>query len=567
MSKSKNLIKSLLSTLLILGLSVPILASADTKPIEQFYDQGPTVKNVGGYTGVLVEDSFLLTTRQSNLVGFYFENKNGNWVQKDAKTCVAYSDPNCSNADNVWYDAILGACKSTSDTNCVVGVTAIKDGKEFPGKYAQNYPESNEYAFKGDAGLNIPDGGLPSLWTFDGITHQGGDQFMVFPRYFHNGNVFFGSKPPLSPQQFDMGIFAISKSKVANAQKFNIVVDKTRTWWNGSNYGCQSNGSVEGECALSWPLPKNVKYRLEIRTSIPITSFMHGRLLDPTIKIETDPSGRQLFTVEAGPVAVPVLSTWVKNTDMPKALYDYLYAMTNWGGFFTYQDGIGNTRDNVQLLQTFDQYTAETFKEYLWWLDVAKDKSIGDKSLWIAHTLSSSEVASAGEEIRKCLGDAKNLTGIVTTNAGMYVSSPPTFNKEAQSLDYRVTSPHFNEAGKENVGNYNLVISSESARCIYGFTKAPISATVSIISSDGTAQVATTTVNEKNGWIYLSANGFTYSAPTVRVKLTQEAEKPVATPVGKPVAAKKTTITCVKGKTSKKVTAVKPVCPTGYKKK
>jgi hypothetical protein len=571
MRKFNTLIKSLLSTILILGLSVPVFASADTKPIEQFYDQGPSVKNVGGYTGVLVEDSFLLTTRQSNLIGFYFENKDGRWVQKEAKTCTTYSDPNCSNADNIWYDAILGACKSASDTNCVVGVTAIKDGKEIPGKYSQNYPETNEYAFLGDAALNIPDGGLPSLWTFDGISHQGGDQFMVFPRYFHNGNVFFGNKPSVAPQQFDMGIFAISKSKVANAQKFNIVVDKTRTWWNGSNYGCQSNGSVDGECALSWPLPKNVKYRLEIRTSIPITSFMHGRLLDPTIKIETDASGRQLFTVEAGPVSVPVLNTWVKNTDMPKALYDYLYAMKNWGGFFTYQDGVGNTRDNVQLLQTFDQYTAETFKEYLWWLDVAKDKSIGDKSLWIAHTLSSSEVASAGEEIRKCLGDAKNLTGIVTTNAGMYVSSPPTFNKAEQSLDYRVSSPHFNEVGKENVGNYNLVINSESARCIYGFTKAPISATVSIISSDGTAQVATTTVNEKNGWVYLSANGFNYSAPTVRVKLTQEAAKPEAvatpTPTAKPAAAKKTTITCVKGKTSKKVTAVKPVCPTGYKKK
>jgi hypothetical protein len=34
-----------------------------------------------------------------------------------------------------------------------------------------------------------------------------------------------------------------------------------------------------------------------------------------------------------------------------------------------------------------------------------------------------------------------------------------------------------------------------------------------------------------------------------------------------PVAAKKTTITCVKGKTTKKVTAVNPKCPTGYKKK
>jgi hypothetical protein len=32
-------------------------------------------------------------------------------------------------------------------------------------------------------------------------------------------------------------------------------------------------------------------------------------------------------------------------------------------------------------------------------------------------------------------------------------------------------------------------------------------------------------------------------------------------------AAKKTTITCVKGKLTKKVTAVKPICPKGYKKK
>ena len=32
-------------------------------------------------------------------------------------------------------------------------------------------------------------------------------------------------------------------------------------------------------------------------------------------------------------------------------------------------------------------------------------------------------------------------------------------------------------------------------------------------------------------------------------------------------AAKATTITCVKGKTNKKVTAVNPKCPAGYKKK
>jgi hypothetical protein len=39
------------------------------------------------------------------------------------------------------------------------------------------------------------------------------------------------------------------------------------------------------------------------------------------------------------------------------------------------------------------------------------------------------------------------------------------------------------------------------------------------------------------------------------------------TTVTKAVATKMTTVSCVKGKQTKKVTAVKPVCPTGYKKK
>jgi hypothetical protein len=71
--------------------------------------------------------------------------------------------------------------------------------------------------------------------------------------------------------------------------------------------------------------------------------------------------------------------------------------------------------------------------------------------------------------------------------------------------------------------------------------------------------VATIVVNEKNGWLTLAAYNFTFSAPTVSVKLTQDKPKVVTPP--KPVIKK---ITCVKGKVTKKITATK--CPTGYKK-
>jgi M6 family metalloprotease-like protein len=49
------------------------------------------------------------------------------------------------------------------------------------------------------------------------------------------------------------------------------------------------------------------------------------------------------------------------------------------------------------------------------------------------------------------------------------------------------------------------------------------------------------------------------------LKIKQEAK--AAAEKAAAAASKKTTITCVKGKLTKKVTAVKPVCPKGYKKK
>ena len=158
-----------------------------------------------------------------------------------------------------------------------------------------------------------------------------------------------------------------------------------------------------------------------------------------------------------------------------------------------------------------------------------------------------------------------------STNATNYLSEPPVFDEETQSLNYKVASPHYDKSGKENLGTYDLIINSKLARCIYSYTSAPVQASVSIINAAGEQLVTTSTLSEKNGWLRLSVKGFTFSAPTVRVKLTQEAEVPVVvatpTPSAKPAAAKKTTINCFKGKTTKKVTAVKPVCPAGFKKK
>jgi hypothetical protein len=169
-----------------------------------------------------------------------------------------------------------------------------------------------------------------------------------------------------------------------------------------------------------------------------------------------------------------------------------------------------------------------------------------------------------------CFAKSNGFAGVVSTNAAQYIDGPPTFDKSEGVLDYKVAAPHLTSTGDIFKGTYDLVMSSAVARCLYGFSQAPVGATISIVSETGEPNIATTLVREKDGFLNLAAYNFTFSSPTVRVKLTQEAAptpSPSASASTVPVAAKKTSITCVKGKTSKKVTAVNPKCPIGYKKK
>ena len=161
------------------------------------------------------------------------------------------------------------------------------------------------------------------------------------------------------------------------------------------------------------------------------------------------------------------------------------------------------------------------------------------------------------QDSAECFRDSTKFLGAVTTNAMMYSGGPPIFNKDQGTLEYKVGAPHLTSKGEVFKGSYDLQVSAQVARCLYKFTAAPIQASISIVNESGANSIATTVLNEKDGWLRLAAYGFTFSTPTVRIKLSQAA---------KPVAGK-SSITCVKGKTTKKVTAIKPTCPTGYKKK
>jgi hypothetical protein len=187
-----------------------------------------------------------------------------------------------------------------------------------------------------------------------------------------------------------------------------------------------------------------------------------------------------------------------------------------------------------------------------------------------------------------CSADKTKLHGLVVTNAPITEQGPPEF-KEG-SLNYRVAGIHKNIDGSDFQGRYTYIVRSDTARCYYGFSKAPIQASVQVISSNSSSQVASVLVSERDGFIKLQADNFTFSSPTIKIKLEQPAASvptPVATPTPTPTpsvapvtptpaatsivapvkVAKTLTLTCLKGKLIKKVTGVNPRCPVGYVKK
>lgn len=130
-----------------------------------------------------------------------------------------------------------------------------------------------------------------------------------------------------------------------------------------------------------------------------------------------------------------------------------------------------------------------------------------------------------------CAQASSGFYGSGSTNALLYAVDPPVLKDN--SLTYSVAGVHFLEDGRStNQGSYTMRLRSDVARCIYGFTNAPVAATVQVIGEDGSQGIAVTTVGEKNGWLTLTASGFSFSGKEIRVRVTQPFTKTLSKFIG-----------------------------------
>jgi hypothetical protein len=565
----KKVIASLMTSLVLVG-TVTAVHAADI-PDEQFsvmtgyQDKASDITGIQ-LLGLSIEDNTNLSERVSNMVGRDPEISG----ELGMRICKSADDKFCKPGLGMYLYAILPPCKDDVELNCISGLVAIKDGVEIKGEYKKNFPSHGYTDFPSDVSKNIPEGSTPSIWSFSGLNHSGGtsDYLATF-----GVNAYFNSSGDVSINSYNATINPVS----IKSGKFgrNQVLDgsgkslpsctghcgmELRSWSQDDKFVCASLD--EGYCALRESFPSGVRFRLSARLSQSPTGWLHGRMKSPDIEIKSLDRGVNI-SIEAEPVTVPVVGILKEKSKLPEAI---LSKYENVGGFSWSRSAYNPNTANKLLMISPD--SQEAFDALQAWKDLIMDRASASPTAWAVRTL------NTGDSLPKCLINSSQLVGVVTTNSMVYLGSPPTFDRESQSLDYKVASPHFTSKGDVFKGSYDLQIKSDVARCLYGFSNAPISAKISIVSESGEPSVATTVVNEKNGWLKMAAYGFTFSSPTVKVKLTQEAaatatpkEEPSPEPSVSASKPKRTTILCSKGKTTKKVTGIKPQCPAGYKKK
>ncbi|MCX6447915.1 MAG: hypothetical protein NTV18_02090 [Actinobacteria bacterium] len=459
----------------------------------------------------------------------------GTWPDK---ICSSTADPICDfkgvvssgSSPKIRASPMLTICSEQANNDCIESIEISRDGGNFRKLvFERDMPrvaglDKDGKEFPADASMNLPRGSAASIWA-DVIDGQISDlKYLVSYQY---SMYYESAEKKFILQNVQLGI-----------RPFKVVGGNQ---WSSLYFTATESGVL-------YDFPENVQMRAVIHMSKSAAGWFKARLMNPDISISSLNSLNSRVEITGAPVRVPAFAYQRDLNNLSTDEKKYTGALK---GVISVEPGAREIFDYIEMARKVVNDVAE-FSNTYWTL-----------------------TSTPWDNRNPCLQDSTRVLGIVSTNAIGYEGASPEFKDGF--LNYRVTGIHFGPDGKTpNLGTYDLLLRSDAARCLYRFSEAPISATVSISGSDGSQNVATTVVSEKDGWLKMKAAGFTFSEKNIKVKLIQEKAAGVEAPKSAlpaerlPIVKKtdkKQTITCVKGKVTKKVTSTAPVCPSGFKKR
>ena len=466
------------------------------------------------------------------------EGVNGNGSRGLWRDCYSTTDPECDlsagagtgkGESGVVGRAILDICTKSTQVNCVENLEISNNDENFiAAKYLRKIRSNREIS--ANSKLNYPGGSVAQIWDDSPLNLTSVTKYLVSVAY---GIGAFGGDTKYAINNIVYSIIPYREviGNFTGPSIDPILPSTTRaTWGSDGRYFFNEDGAA----GVRLDFEDNQKFKLKVRISNQITGWFSGRLKDPAVSIKKFSKESNLISISGEPVTVPTIGFRVK-TERKDGKWILENSSIKENEFFNNNGQSNNTSPQ-------DSGDRKIFDYLEYFRPLVKDTAIGVNTYWTMKSISSRNNNS-------CLSDSTRVLGIVTTNAMGYNPGSPEFKNGY--LDYQVAGMHYEPDGTTKVlGSYDLLIRPDAARCLYGFSKAPVSATISVLGENN-GEIPTTLVSENSEWIKLSAYGFHFSAPVIRVKLTQQ---------------KNTSTTCIKGKMTKKVSGINPKCPPEYKK-
>ena len=493
--------------------------------------------------------------------------------------CASMDDPECSKGSGVSARLMLPPCSNADQRMCIEGLS-LANGQG-PMETATVDHEVVGPTTPADAVTGLPAGGGPSLWNAPTVANKAGRKtygVSVQVTYFQSREKTGSAgkrNAPISLKSMRVSVFPVS---VETGDFYSLESYKAVNSDGAATYGIRPTTrgfeslvdcawTEVGSCGKYVDFAENTRVGLTLRMGSEMTGWLYGRMKDVSVDVTALDKKYNKIKIEGAPIAAPGAYGVLKKSELKN--YPDIDARIRLGsGEFGYNEMInsaGSRGSGYDPVGNFTDFAA--FEPILRTMP-------GARAQWLIAS-GASVNGYQSQVTERCFQDKSKLLGIVTTNALIYENGAPEFKNG--TLNYKVAGLHHEADGVTLTrGTYDLAIRSETARCVYGFSDAPFQASISVIGSDGNEQtIATESVREdaKREWLFLSAQNFTFSSPVIKVKLTQEKKlAPSKTTQANPKAVNKAptvkrTITCVKGKLSKKISGSNPQCPTGYKKK
>jgi hypothetical protein len=309
--------------------------------------------------------------------------------------------------------------------------------------------------------------------------------------------------------------------------------------------------------------PEDYEFRVRLKLAVfvkSISGWFFSRLSDPTIKREFRTADGRL-EISGRPALVPIgITNVLPKTATPKEFCAELtrFCETNQVLF-----------DRAVTFGDLESWDPKVLGQ---WEGVPGGvKTAATISVWRVDTSRLSEAYTGqSTESQRCLAElygkgARVFLGAVMSNASLYQNTPPSWDEVNKSFVFKVASPHLDQNGKPNKGSYTLYIPLEQAKCRWGNATTNAKAEVQVVNSDGKSSITTIAATTENENLRFNIAGFGYSSPTIKIRMGNDISGPIGSTTASKSANKKIAIKCEKGKTVKKVLAIKPVCPNGFK--